>query len=262
MRLVSLIRGIGNKAYEHAFPMYFLCYRAFKAFADRAERQFLKRMLSEGAVAVDAGANIGIYSQFLSRCVGPTGVVHSFEPSPENFRHLQSATRKLANVRLSQAALGECSGRSRLYLSDKLNVDHRTYAIEEESRRTMPIDIIALDDYFKLGQRVDVIKMDIQGYELHALRGASRVIADNTAIKLLVEFWPYGLRQAGVRWSDLIANLKTQGMAIWQLSNNGLVPFRAESVREVPAWYVNLFASRHSVTEYERTTKGAPDHGT
>jgi len=126
----------------------------------------------------------------------------------------------------------------------------------------MPIDIIALDDYFKLGQRVDVIKMDIQGYELHALRGASRVIADNTAIKLLVEFWPYGLRQAGVRWSDLIANLKTQGMAIWQLSNNGLVPFRAESVREVPAWYVNLFASRHSVTEYERTTKGAPDHGT
>jgi len=262
MRLVSLIRGVGNKAYDHAFPIYFFCYRAFKASADRAERLLLKRILSEGAVAVDAGANIGIYSQFLSGCVGPTGVVHSFEPSPENFRRLQSATRRLANVRLFQTALGECSGRSRLYLSDKLNVDHRTYATEEESRRTVPIDITALDDYFKPGQRVDVIKMDIQGYELHALRGASRVMADNTAIKLLVEFWPYGLRQAGVRWSDLIANLKTHGMAIWQLSNKGLVPFRAESVREVPDWYVNLFASRHQVTEYERTTIGALDHGT
>src|SRR5881392_3905949 len=135
MRLVSLIRGIGNKAYEHAFPMYFLCYRAFKAFADRAERQFLKRMLSEGAVVVDAGANIGIYSQFLSRCVGLTGLVHSFEPSPENFERLQSAMRKLANVRLCQAAVGECSGRSKLFVSDKLNVDHRAYASEGDSRR-------------------------------------------------------------------------------------------------------------------------------
>src|SRR5207253_233199 len=244
MRLVSLIRGIGNKAYEHAFPMYFLCYRAFKAFADRAERQFLKRMLSEGAVAVDAGANIGIYSQFLSRCVGPTGVVHSFEPSPENFRHLQSATRKLANVRLSQAALGECSGRSRLYLSDKLNVDHRTYTIEEESRRTVPIDIIALDDYFKPGQRVDVIKMDIQGYELHALRGANRVLADNPDLKLLLEFWPYGLKQAGATWIELVKTLQEKNMAICQVTKHGLVPFRSELVNESSDWYVNLFASQ------------------
>src|SRR5437588_1529390 len=189
MRLVSLIRGIGNKAYEHAFPMYFLCYRAFKAFADRAERQFLKRMLSEGAVAVDAGANIGIYSQFLSGCVGPTGVVHSFEPSPENFRRLQSTTRKLANVRLSRAAVGECSRKSALHLSDKLNVDHRAYIAEGDSRHTVPIDMLALDDYFKPDQRVDLVKMDIQGYELHALRGAARVLADNPDNKLLVEFW-------------------------------------------------------------------------
>jgi len=244
MRLVSLIRGIGNKAYEHAFPMYFLCYRAFKAFADRAERQFLKRMLSEGAVAVDAGANIGIYSQFLSRCVGPTGVVHSFEPSPENFRHLQSATRKLANVRLSQAALGECSGRSRLYLSDKLNVDHRTYTTEGDSRRTVSIDIMALDDYFKPGQRVDLVKMDIQGYELHALRGANRVLADNPDLKLLLEFWPYGLKQAGVNWVELLDTLQDKNMLVSEITNRGLVPFRAGSVRETPEWYVNLFASR------------------
>jgi FkbM family methyltransferase len=113
--------------------------------------------LPKGAVVVDAGANIGIYSRFLARCVGPTGVVHSFEPSPENFSRLQRAVRKLANVRLSQAALGERSGKSNLYVSDKLNVDHRTYATQGDSRRIVPIDIIALDDYFfKSGQRVDL----------------------------------------------------------------------------------------------------------
>jgi hypothetical protein len=54
-----------------------------------------------------------------------------------------------------------------------------------------------LDDYFEPKAGVDLIKLDIQGYELHALRGAKRVLSDNPAIKLLVEFWPFGLRTAG-----------------------------------------------------------------
>jgi len=243
MAAISLFRGVGNRVYEHAFPIYRLCYRTFKAYTDRAERQLLRSTLPAGAVVVDAGANIGIYSQFLSRCVGPTGVVHSFEPSPGNFRRLQSATRNLENVRLSQAAVGECSGRSKLYLSDKLNVDHRTYTSEGDSRRAVPIDIIALDDYFKPGQRVDLIKMDIQGYELHALRGANRVLADNPSAKLLLEFWPYGLKQAGTNWIELIDTLERKNMAVCQITKHGLVPFRSESASESPDWYMNLFAS-------------------
>ena len=240
---ISLLRGIGNSVYEHAFPLYRLCYRTFKAYADRAERQLLKKIVSAGDVVVDAGANIGIYSQFLARCVSATGIVHSFEPSPENFKRLQSATRKLANVRLSQAALGECSRRAELYLSDELNVDHRTYATEGDSRRAIQIDIVALDDFFEPGQRVDLIKMDIQGYELHALHGANRVLADNPTAKLLLEFWPCGLKQAGANWMDLIYTLQTKNMSISKITNYGLVPFRSDSVKVSPGWYVNLFAS-------------------
>jgi FkbM family methyltransferase len=244
MSLASLIRRVGNKVYHHAFPIYFLCYGVFKAYADRAERQLLKRVLSEGAVVVDAGANIGVYSMFLSRCVGASGIVHSFEPSPENFRRLQSATRKLANVRSSQTAVGEHTGKFKLYVSDQLNVDHRTYATEGDSRRVLPIDIIALDDYFKPGQRVDLIKMDIQGYELHALRGADRVLADNPDATLLLEFWPYGLKQAGANWIEVVDTLKSKNMAVHQLTKHGLAPFHSKSVSESPNWYVNLFASR------------------
>ena len=243
MAAVSVLRSVGNKVYEYAFPIYRPVYRAYKAYADRAERQLLTTILSPGAVVVDAGANIGIYSEFLSRCVGPTGVVHSFEPSPDNFKRLQSATRKLSNVRLSQAAVGESSDRSELYLSVKLNVDHRAYLPEGDSRRTVPIEMIALDDYFKPGQRVDLIKMDIQGYELHALRGASRVLADNPSANLLLEFWPYGLKQAGANWIDLIATLKSKNMAVHEVAKHGLVPFHLESVSESWDWYVNLFAS-------------------
>ena len=243
MRLVSGLRGLGNRVYDRAFPIYVLCYRAFKAYADRAERKLLRTILSPGDVAVDAGANIGIYTRFLSLCVGPTGCVHSFEPSPENFRRLQAATRKLPNVRLSQAAVGESSRRSRLYISDKLNVDHRAYVPEGESRHTVPIEMIALDDYFKPGERVDFIKMDIQGYELHALRGANRVLADNPGIKLLFEFLPYGLKQAGASWVELIEALKQKRKLIQHVSGKGLTAFDFESINESEAWYVNLFAS-------------------
>lgn len=242
--LLNSLRQVGNKVYDHAFPFYVLCYRPFKAYTDRAERRLLKRILSKGAVVVDAGANIGIYSRFLSRCVGPTGVVHSFEPSPENFRRLQRAVRKLANVRLSQAALGERSGKSNLYVSDKLNVDHRTYATQGDSRRIVPIDIIALDDYFKSGQRVDLIKMDIQGYELHALRGGHRVLQENPDINLLLEFWPAGLEQAGVGWEGLVEMLQALNMNLTLVRTCGLVSFDAQDVRNDISWYVNLFAHR------------------
>jgi FkbM family methyltransferase len=243
MRLVPVLREIGNRVYDRAFPIYALCYRGFKAYADHAERKFLRRTLSPGDVAVDVGANIGIYTKLLSRWVGPTGLVHSFEPSPENFGRLQSATRKLANVRLSQSAVGESSRRTALYVSDKLNVDHRAYPPEGDSRPTVPIEMIALDDYFKTGERVDLIKMDIQGYELHALRGASRVLADNPTIKLLFEFWPYGLKQAGSNWAELIGVLKENGKLVQQVSSEGLTGFDPRSANESEAWYINLFAS-------------------
>jgi FkbM family methyltransferase len=240
----SVLRGVGNKIYQHAFPIYRPLYAAYKAYADRAERQLLKKILFRGAVTVDVGANIGIYSEFLSRCVGPTGLVHSFEPSPENFRLLSTATRHLSNVRLTQAVVGERSGKCKLYISDKLNVDHRAYKADGDSRRAVPIQMVALDDYFKSGQRVDLVKMDIQGYEVHALRGAQRVLQENPDINLLLEFWPAGLAQAGVSWEGLVGTLEGLNMDLTLVRTGGLVPFDASKVRTDVSWYVNLFAHR------------------
>jgi FkbM family methyltransferase len=240
----SLFYRVGNQLYKYAFPIYWRAYRAFKVYTDRAERQLLRQVLLPGAVVVDAGANIGIYSEFLSRCVGSNGAVHSFEPSPDNFKRLRSATRNLSNVHIFQAAVGELSGKSELYLSDKLNVDHRAYMAEEDSRRAIPIEMVALDDYFEPGERIDLIKIDIQGYELHALRGAERVLRENPDIKVLLEFWPYGLEQAGADWEELVEMLRGFSMDLMLMRTDGLVPFDVRDVQSDISWYVNLFASR------------------
>jgi FkbM family methyltransferase len=240
----SVFRRIGNKAYTYAFPAYRFAYHIYKAYGDRAERQLLQKILCAGAVVVDAGANIGIYSEFLSRCVGPNGVVHSFEPSPDNFTRLRCATRKLANVCPCQAAVGERSGETMLYVSDNLNVDHRAYVTEGNPRRALQVGMVALDDYFKPGERVDLLKLDIQGYELHALQGAKRIVNENREIKLLLEFWPYGLKQAGTNWRELIEMLEGFAMNVMFVRADGLNPFDARNVRTDANWYVNLFASR------------------
>jgi hypothetical protein len=104
--------------------------------------------------------------------------------------------------------------------------------------------MVALDDYFSPGQRVDLIKMDIQGYELHALRGAGRVLADNPAMKLLLELWPYGLKQAGMNWIDLIDAITSRGMTVSEVTRDGLVPLRSSAISDDPDFYVNLFASQ------------------
>src|SRR6266480_6618527 len=236
-------RRIGNELYKVAFPMYRPLYSAFKSYTDRTERRVLARHLSPGSIVVDAGANIGIYSQFLARCVGQGGMVHSFEPSPENFGRLHAALSQFPNVRLNQLAVSDKTGDGLLYVSEELNVDHRAYPAEGETRRTVPIRSTTLDDYFKPGESVDLIKMDIQGYELHALRGAKRVLADNPNARLLLEFWPYGLKQAGANWMDLIVTLESKNMTLCRVAKRGLAPFRSESVNESPDWYLNLFAS-------------------
>ena len=244
MSTTSVLRGAANKLYERAFPIYRPLYAAYKTYTDRAERGLLRKIAFQGAVVADVGANIGIYSQFLSRCVRPTGLVHSFEPSPDNFKRLSAATHDLSNVRLTQAAVGERSGESKLYVSDKLNVDHRAYKANGDSRRAVPTDMVALDDYFKPGQRVDLIKMDIQGYELHALRGAQRVLQENRDINLLLEFWPAGLEQAGVGWGELVELLQGLNMNLTLVRTHGLVPFDARDIRNDISWYVNVFAHR------------------
>lgn len=98
---------------------------------DPNEFALLDAVLREGMTFVDIGANIGVYSLFAAKKVGPRGDVIAFEPSPREFSALAGniALNRLANVRLHQVAVGLADSRARLKVAppnyDGLNSFHR-----------------------------------------------------------------------------------------------------------------------------------------
>jgi FkbM family methyltransferase len=236
---------LGNQLYRFAFPLYRPLYGVYKGYTDRAERDLLAQHLFPGAVALDVGANIGVYSEFLSCCVGPNGAVYSFEADGRNFARLCAAVRRNPNIRPNHVVVSDRSGHAELYLSPALNVDHRAYPTKGETRAKVVVESIALDDYFEPGKRVDLIKMDIQGFELHALRGARRLLEENPRVKMLLEFWPYGLQQAGTSAEEFTSFLRDCDFSLFIQDKNGLTECKCPLLDHWdPASYRNLFAQR------------------
>lgn len=214
---------LANLLYRYAFPVYRPLYAAYKAWTDRNARAQLQQLIKPGMTVFDVGANIGVYTRLLSNAVGASGAVVAFEPSPENYRRLLEGTRGLRNVTVVNAAVGESTGRTRLYMSNDLNVDHRTYDPGGDVT-CQEVAIVRLDDWVVAGKPVDFIKIDVQGYELHVLRGAERVLRENPRLHLYMEFWPYGLRRAGVEPRDVLDFVNRLGFFVLRIDGS---PFAA-----------------------------------
>ena len=76
-----------------------------------------------------------------------------------------------------------------LYTSRELNVDHLTYK-PEIFDKGKEIDAVNPDEFLKNCQQIDVIKIDIQGFEMEAIKGMSHILKNNHNISILSEFWP------------------------------------------------------------------------
>jgi FkbM family methyltransferase len=143
------------------------------------EFYFLSQVLRPGMVFVDVGANMGLYTLFAARKVGESGTVLAIEPSNRECDRLlkNAAANSLSNIRLLHMAVSDSSSQAELLVASDERSGHNTLGAfgydtplaSKESVRTEQLDEIILQEGL---QRVDVIKMDIEGAEFHALRGA------------------------------------------------------------------------------------------
>ena len=242
MKKLYNLQRIGNLLFNNLHPIYLRLYGLYKLIIDYQDRSLIKKYVTPGAIVVDIGANIGIYTKFLSKVAGNKGKVHAFEPSPDNFLRLKAYTQKLSNVVIHQKAIGKTTGQLKLYVSYDLNVDHRTYPTDDV-RKIKTVDCIRLDDYFDAQRRVDFIKMDIQGFEYQAFLGMERIIAENRDILILFEFWPIGLKAAGTNPDKLLELLRDSGFNLYVIRKRALTEFSRSLIKDDHT-YINVLAAR------------------
>lgn len=218
----AIVAG-GSLLYKVSKPLYLAVYGVYKRLSERDELAYIRGNVSPGSVVCDIGANVGLYTAELSKLAGADGVVHAFEPDPGNCALLRRRTARLNNVRTHECAVGRKSGTASLFVSDELCVDHRMYACVEP-RRTVDVQCVCLDDFLKDEPRLDFVKMDVQGFEYEVLQGMRTVLSRNPQIRMVMELWPYGLKQAGASAAALLEFLAGLGFGGEILHRGGAAP--------------------------------------
>ena len=172
-------------------------------------------------VVVDIGANIGFYTSLLSKLVGNEGYVHAFEPDVRNYKRLSVNSIKLKNVYLNNCAIGPKTGKIRLYKSYNLNTRHQTFD-DNENRKYVEVECSSIDDYFKNNEKVDFIKIDIEGYDYFAIIGMKETIRRSNNAIILGEFCPLMLEKSGINPSEYIEFFEKEGffLKFFNLKNN------------------------------------------
>jgi FkbM family methyltransferase len=174
---------------------------------------FLKQSIRPGDVVFDVGAFAGIYAVLAARWSAPGGRVIAFEPTPSSAalarRHLAFNGAGCDRVRLVEAAVSDRAGRASFHTYDETAMPYVNSLVAAVDTETAPVvrdvAVVTIDDVCRdLGVLPAVIRMDVQGAEIAALRGARETIRAARRLTLVVEMhpqcWPaFGVTEASAR---------------------------------------------------------------
>ena len=194
------------------------------------ETAFFKRQLRPGDCVADVGANIGYFTTLFAELAGPNGSVIAFEPDPRTLALLKKNVEDRGvgdRVQIVHAAVGDQPGVAPLFAVERGNRgDQRMYLadpaqdLSSSARSAVDVPVVRLDDAIERWPRLDAVKIDIQGYEGHALLGMRKTRERFPDAVMLVEYWPWGLRAAGSDPHEVLAELR-RGAAVFELDARG-----------------------------------------
>jgi FkbM family methyltransferase len=177
----------------------------------------LLRLLKPGACFVDLGANEGWFSLQASGAVGPGGMVYAIEPQRRLWPviHQNFILNGRSNYRLIPYAVSQQEGFIDLILHPSLNTGSTT-AVSDLRRamfrrqKTGALPLEAIMRRFSI-PKIDVLKIDIEGFELNALRSLGPRLSDGSVDSILIEFHPAQLKELGQSKEDVVRLLRESG---------------------------------------------------
>jgi FkbM family methyltransferase len=198
----------------------------------------LPYLVLPGTTLIDIGANIGWFTVIGSRMVGLDGQVIAIEPDPENLRllHWSVAHNGCRNVTIFPYAAGAEARTAQLFRSEDNQGDHRLEVVSERAESIMVL-VRPLDALIEqVRHDVNVVKIDTQGSECAILRGMQRLLVTCRQMRIVLEFWPFGLLRCGSSAEELVNLLGQRNSSLWLLSADGTVEQTSpEGLRELAA---------------------------
>jgi len=178
--------------------------------------RILSKELSEGMVCLDIGSNIGYYAFLESKKVGKTGKVIAVEPSPLNFNILKKnlSLQKLSNIQIYNFACGNTNGEVNFLLSNKSNwckviSESDKTKLSQSAGQVIKVPIKKIESFLeeKPIEKLDYVRMDVEGYELDTYLGMQKIVK-RFKPALLIEFHYFFNKDKAI---TLLQELKTDG---------------------------------------------------
>jgi FkbM family methyltransferase len=207
---------IKRKGYKLRFYPTSLSASLWVSKEDRiADELFLSDYLKRGSMFVDIGANIGTHSLKAAFVVGPSGKIISFEPHPKTFYYLNKNIRLNAfdNIETHNCALGDKSGH--LNFSNDIADDQNCIV----SSDGIKVEVKKLEDAVS-PRKIDLIKIDVEGYELFVLRGGIKLLKHTDCI--MFESSETSFNKYGYAAKDILKLFKENGFTVFRLTHNKL----------------------------------------
>jgi FkbM family methyltransferase len=189
----------------------------------------LARVLQPGMTFVDVGANMGLYAMFAARKVVPGGTVLAIEPSSREYEKLvKNIETNRLGVRALRVAVSDRAGGAELLVAPLRRSGHNTlgaFGYDTPLERKETVALASLDQIVaEQGlQRLDVIKMDVEGAELLALRGATRVLREFRPLWLL-EISDRALQHQNASSRQIFDLLAAEGYRVFEFDTRSGLP--------------------------------------
>jgi FkbM family methyltransferase len=196
---------------------------------EQDEIRFVRRLLKPGDSAIDVGGHIGFFTMQMAAAVGPDGRIYAFEPLDSNANLLERSIAENGfgdRVRFQRAAVGAAPGTATLTFPVETLNSGGAYLLRNGSaplagNQKKDVPLVALDA-LELRRPVRFIKMDVEGAEPQVLRGAARILKEDTPV-ILSELHPTQLERAsGVTAGEFLAQIAALGYRAHRLEHGAI----------------------------------------